>query len=554
MGDSQGHQGAVVHRTRDAYPISRIAPRLRVDPPSIAAVERRRVHLWTVAALLLLALSVAVVLLFVGEGTRILPEVPALRWSFLAMSAAFILYVVDQERRLRGLTTLLIEERVLTTSLQGRITDLSLLTKVGRVVNSVLTLEEVLEVILTSAFELTGAVSGSVMLRDGDVLRVAASAGDSRAPVGATVDIGSGAAGWVAKRSEPLLITGRLTPPHGPRRTKRRRPAGSSVVAPLVAGGELRGVLSVERPPEAEPFSDAEMRSVALFAEHAATAVHNAERYGEQRRTVEQLADSLERRSEFVATMVHELRTPLTVILGFAAVLEQQWEQLSPEQRVDALGSIRTQGERLRSMVGEVLRAASVDAGAELRRDPMDLRELLDEVRRSIGTLVHEREGVERPLHLSGTDQPLVVVGDRDALYRVFENLMENAVKYSPAGAPVEVAAERRRAEVHVTVRDHGPGIPESELGTVFERFRRSTAAITAGSVGLGLYIVRQLVLSHGGRVWASSDAGQGATFTVALPLRSHGDEAAAEVTPRTGGAEESVTAGSRTGSRDGSA
>lgn len=279
---------ARVTRLHDGLPLAYIQPKLRGTPsPDIDAVERRRAHLWVVTALLLLASASAVILLFYGRAEggvdELLPEVPFLRYAFLALAIAFMLYVIDQERRLRRLTRALFDERVLTAGLQARIADLSTLTKVGRVVNSVLTLEEVLEVILTSAFELTGSTSGSVMLRDGDRLRVAASAGEKPAPTDTYIELGSGVAGWVAEQREPILITGKLAADQFPERdgrSRRGRSSGSSVIAPLIAGGELLGVLAVERPPGSQPFTETQMRSVALFAEHAATAVSNAYRHG----------------------------------------------------------------------------------------------------------------------------------------------------------------------------------------------------------------------------------------------------------------------------------
>jgi hypothetical protein len=181
MSASDESKPATVHRLSEGLPVGLITPPLR--EPTVETVERRRAHLWLVAGVLLLACSTVILLLFVeGELDSLLDEIPTLRWTFLALSVAFILYVIDQERRLRRLTAALIEERVLTSALQARITDLATLTRIGRVVNSVLTLREVLETILDALFELTNARSGSVMLLDGTELEVAASAGERRTP------------------------------------------------------------------------------------------------------------------------------------------------------------------------------------------------------------------------------------------------------------------------------------------------------------------------------------------------------------------------------------
>ncbi len=517
---SGGGREATVRRLTDGTTF--ITPPLRDSPPTIEAVERRRAHLWIVAALLLLASSAAVLLVLVGGDLDELLEVaPALRWSMFALSIAFILYVIDQERRLRRLTAALIEERVLTSSLSARIRDLAALTRVGRVVNSVLTLSEVLETILDALFELTGAVSGSVMLRDGDDLRIAASVGEHPAPIGETIRLGSGVAGWVAANREPILINGRLVSDQFPGRGERSEDTepGSSVVAPLVTGDEVVGVLAVERSPDSEEFREGELRSVAVFAEQAATAVRNARRYEEERASVERLADVLEQRAEFVATLVHELRTPVTVILGFISVLESSWDDLDEQRRIDVLASVRSQGERMRTMVDEILRTASVEAGAELRRDRVELGTLLTDLADHIGTIAAAQEGARRDITVSGATEAHVP-GDEDALSRIFENLLNNAVKYSPPGSSVEIVVRDDEDEVQVDVVDHGPGISDDELESIFERFRRGGPGV-AGGVGLGLYIVRTLVASHGGRVWATRNEEDGSTFSVRLPKRS---------------------------------
>jgi signal transduction histidine kinase len=524
MTQPRAHTGATIHRIDEGLPVALITPALRESPPSIEAVERRRAHLWTVAALLLLTCSTVILLLFLeGDVEGLLPEIPAVRWSFLALSIAFILYVVDQERRLRRLSQALVEERVLTTALRARVTDLATLTKVGRVVNSVLSPTEVLETILSAVFELTEASAGSVMLLDGDELEVAASAGDSAAPRGSRAKLGQGVAGWVAAQREPLLIVGRIASDQFPGHVERTvgDEPGSSVIAPLVVGDEVLGVLTVERPLRSDPFGDPELRSVAVFAEHAATAVHNAQRYERERAAAARLADAFEQRTDFVARMVHELRTPLTVILGFASLLAHRWDEIDEERRAQMLDSVDTQGERLQMMITEILRTASDVAPGTPAHEPVDLAEVVAEVVERVRVDAEEREGTARSIRMLG-DEPVWVLGDADALERVVENLLDNAVRFSPEGTEVDVVLFADRGEARVDVVDRGAGIPDDELESIFESFRRPEVSSIAGP-GLGLYITRALVQSHGGRVWAVSNEHGGATFSVALPLSDEG-------------------------------
>ena len=120
---------------------------------------------------------------------------------------------------------------------------------------------------------------------------------------------------------------------------------------------------------------------------------------------------------------------------------------------------------------------------------------------------------------MSGGDEPVMVWGDQDALHHVFENLLENAVKYSPPGSPVEIELVREERAVVVAITDHGSGIADEDLPFVFERFRQS-GPTSSGGVGLGLYIVRTLVQAHGGVVSVRSRVGEGSTFSVSLPVR----------------------------------
>ncbi|MDX1659971.1 MAG: ATP-binding protein [Nitriliruptorales bacterium] len=496
---------------------------MRRDLPSLEAVERRRAQLWTVAGFLLLAASIAVVFLISSsaEVAEALPDAPALRWGFAGVSVAFLLYVFDQERRLRRLSEALVKERVLSIALESRVKDLATLSRVGQVVNSVLTMEEVLGVILDGAFQLTDSVTGSVMLLDGDELVVEVSAGSHPAPVGSRQPLSSGVAGWVATRREPTLITGTLRPGQLPSLRERRRDGASSVIAPLLLGDELLGVLTLERSADADPFTEWELRAVALFASHAATAVANARRYESERSTVERLADLLERRSEYVATLVHDLKAPLTAVLGYLKLIRQRADRLDAEKRAEVLARTEESAEQLLDMIEDILRNASAEAEVDIRRQPLDLNELCHELADVTGSMAQARDGEPRSVHVEPSMEPPIVYTDPAAVRSVLVNLLENAVKYSPPGSAIEVDVERGDGEVIVSVSDQGAGIPEDEVDHIFERFRQQEPGGTPGGVGLGLYIVRSLVQTLGGRVWVESSVGEGSTFHVAFPIRA---------------------------------
>jgi signal transduction histidine kinase len=486
--------------------------RLRDDLPTLEAVERRRGQLWVVAGLLLLASSSAVFLLIAQpDAATVVPDSVGVRVGFVGTSLAFLLYVFDQERRLRVLSEALVRERVLSTALTSRVRDLGTLTRVGHIVNAVLSTEEVLQVILDGAFELTGGVRGSVMLVDADHLVVSVAAGHGRAPVGQRQPMSAGVAGWVATMREPVLITGRVASGQFDDLQERTAETGSSVIAPMLVADELVGILALERAPDADEFTE------TLFAAHAATAVANSQRYERERQNVERLAELVERRGDEVARTVHDLKAPLTSILGFAALVGRR--QLTPERQAELLGKVEDAGQQLLTMIDEVLHGASEDALVDVRRDPVDLVPLVRDLAGVTAGMARGRDGTDREVRVHAETPTAVAAVDPGVVRSVLVNLLENAVKYSPPGSPIDLVVERSAGEVRLTVSDRGPGIPPEEHATIFERFRQRDTDSPAGGVGLGLYIVRSLVTAHGGRVTVSSPPGQGASFTVSFPV-----------------------------------
>ncbi|MBW3619834.1 MAG: GAF domain-containing sensor histidine kinase [Actinobacteria bacterium] len=495
--------------------------RMRRDLPTLEAVERRRGQLWVIASILLLAASASVFLLIADpEAASLIPDSVGIRLGFGGTSVAFLLYVFDQERRLRRLSEALVRERILSAALTSRVRDLGTLTRVGQIVNAVLSQAEVLEIVLEGAFELTAAATGSVMLVDGEELQVAVSAGAGPAPRGSRQPLTAGVAGWVATKREPLLITGQLNDGQIPELRERRRGSGSSVCAPMLVADELVGVLALERADGAAPFTEWEMRAVTLFAAHAATAVSNSRRYEQERENVERLAQLVESRGETVATMVHDLKAPLTAIIGFSKLMKHRGD-IDAETRAGFVTRIEDAAFQLLEMIEGVLQGASDDAQLDVRRDPIDVRRLVQELVELTASMAQGRDGVARPVALVCAEDEVALRLDGAALRSILVNLLENAVKYSPPGSPIEVGITRTDREVHLTVRDEGEGIPEDQLETIFERFRqRDPQAPGRSGVGLGLYIVRSLAQAHGGRVSVRSELGAGTTFTVAFPGR----------------------------------
>ncbi len=226
-----------------------------------------------------------------------------------------------------------------------------------------------------------------------------------------------------------------------------------------------------------------------------------------------QKAFDLQRR--FVADASHELRTPLTTIRGNVEVLLLD-PDLPPDAR-DVLQHVSAESARMSRLISNLLLLARADAGQdELRSRPVDLHSLVLETARQARSMSSTVS-----VQLEREDQA-VVSGDADQLKQVLLNLIDNALKYTPAGGRVWLSVYPEGAWAKLEVRDNGIGIAPEELGRVFDRFYRAERASRgAGGSGLGLSIVSRVVRAHGGRVTVESKPGEGSTFTVWLPLVS---------------------------------
>jgi two-component system phosphate regulon sensor histidine kinase PhoR len=226
-------------------------------------------------------------------------------------------------------------------------------------------------------------------------------------------------------------------------------------------------------------------------------------------------------RKDFVANVSHELRTPLSIIKGYIETLVDSHRSMPLEDRDHFLRTIQKHTERLNSLLEDLLtlsRLESINPG--LRRESIQLSNLLhgvvDDIRgRSIAS--------EHVLSLMVDPAIGPVLVDPLKISQVCENLLDNALKYTPRGSSIDVNARLVAGEIAVCVRDNGPGIPEADLPHIFERFYRvdKGRARDKGGTGLGLSIVKHIVQLHGGRVWVESELGKGTAFHFTLPQRA---------------------------------
>jgi PAS domain S-box-containing protein len=231
-------------------------------------------------------------------------------------------------------------------------------------------------------------------------------------------------------------------------------------------------------------------------------------------------------KSGFVSTVSHELRTPLTSIYGFAETLLRQDVLFGEEERSTFLRYISSESERLMSIVDRLLSVAEADSGElPIQLDEVDVAVVVSEAVRA-AEQGDGQNGTQFVLALP--DERLVAQADRDKLGQVLSHLLDNAVRYSPQGGTVTVAARSANGAVEVRVEDEGAGIPHSEQELIFRKLYRGDAvagAVGAGATGLGLFLAKSFVDAMNGRIRVDSQEGRGSTFVLELPASGSENE-----------------------------
>lgn len=412
-------------------------------------------------------------------------------------------------------------ERVAARALAESIDRLSLLAEASQQLASSLDTPTILER-LTRLVVPSLADWCAVDLRepDGSLLRVAAHGATEREaldafwPLDAEAEYGVPAAlraGRVQRYPEAL-----------PEGCERWEALGvtAALAIPLTVRERTIGGITLARLGSAREYDEASLVLAGELAQRAAIALDNAHLF-------HQAQEAIRVRDEFLAVASHEFKNPLTTLLGNAQLLARRMgrdEHASDRDR-RSIGAMVSQAERLTRMVSSLLDVSRLQSGRfALNWEQVDvcalLRRLVDEVAPTLTT---------HTLRLEASPEPLVVAGDELRLHEVFLNLVQNGIKYSPEGGPITITAERARTWASVSVRDEGIGIPADALPHLGRRYYRATNAHEQrlGGVGLGLYVVNEIVGLHGGTVEIASREGEGSIFTVRLPLAQ--DEAGVE-------------------------
>lgn len=257
------------------------------------------------------------------------------------------------------------------------------------------------------------------------------------------------------------------------------------------------------------------------------TVLTDVTEFREAERAIREARDVAEEasrsKSEFVANISHELRTPLQSIIGFSELGVMRGK--GSDRIVSMFQDINASGQRMLALVNDLLDVSKIESTVgTFHLESVDLRSLIRPVAREMGPLL-ARKNLALDMDLS--DLPLVARADPLRFQQVVRNVLANAIKFSPNDERVALSAQLGDAgEIHIVVRDHGPGIPEAELEKIFEAFVQSSKTKNgSGGTGLGLAICRKIVEGHGGRIHACNVSDGGAEFHIFFPARAGGAE-----------------------------
>lgn len=332
------------------------------------------------------------------------------------------------------------------------------------------------------------------------------------------IRVGEGVSGRIAQTGEPVYI-GDIHTDANVTEERRAKSVSAGVISyfgvPLITEGRVVGILQIDAP-VADAWSEEDRVLLLAFTPIVAAAVQNARLVAREQAALARLRELDQRHRDFVAMVSHELRTPLTAVMGYADTILAHHEALGLDGVLKLTGRAHAAADRLATMVEELLDISVIQRGdLRLKLTEVDVAEMLAD---AVGQFTPATREVRVDV---ASDVPHVVT-DGVRLLQVVGNLLANAVKFAPDDVPIDVTARLAGDAVEIAVHDGGKGVPEEHRERIFDRFVQLEAANTRrkGGFGLGLYVVRQIVTALGATVTVGGAEGEGATFTVRVPVQ----------------------------------
>ena len=397
---------------------------------------------------------------------------------------------------------------------------LARLVEIGRVLNSATSVDSLLHYIIQQAAELTDAEAASILLLDPRTrqLRFRAASNARQTPMAdIPVPLDNSIAGAILQSNRPMHIANVRQDPRWNREVSQavNFETHSILGVPMHdADGQAMGVLEALNKQNGS-FNHKDTETLTILADIAGVAVARAQLNEALQQAYQELSELDQLKTDFIAIASHELRTPLSVIMGYISFLQDEADPKMAAQ----LDTVMDAAIHLRNLMQAMLNLRYVAAGdSVLDLERVDLTEVVTEITAVLRETAGSRQHTVTS-HLPA--DPLTIHADRDVIQTALNNLVSNAVKFTPPGGQIEIRLQRQGHEAWFSVRDSGVGIPSDRLSWIFKRFYQIESPLRRKheGLGLGLAIAKELVELHNGRIWAESQPGQGSSFTVALPL-----------------------------------
>lgn len=407
----------------------------------------------------------------------------------------------------------------ITSNPQQMISQLARLVEISVTLNSKLELESLLEYILDTAAELLNCEAASILLYDSKKERLwfAAATGSSPKELAEiSVPLDSSIAGTIFQTNEPLIINDveKESRHYTDVSDQTQHQVSSLLGVPMRIKDQKVGVLEAINRRSAN-FTFADSKLLSIVASQAAVAINNARLVQELQEANAELSETDEMKTRFMAVASHELRTPLGIIMGYATFLKEEAQGDLSEHASNVLSAAL----ELRALVEDMTNMNLIYTGKrDIRPEPTILQDI---VHLAYDEVAATAEAKNDHLVLILPDQPVMVNADQK-MKLVINNILNNAVRFTPVPGDIQVSLTTTESEALIEVRDDGIGIPPDKLTRIFDQFYQVEDHMTRryGGLGLGLAIAKVIVELHGGRIWAESEGiGKGTKFSVALPL-----------------------------------
>ncbi len=426
---------------------------------------------------------------------------------------------------------------------------LTTLLQLGQTLNSSLDLSQVLHVAIEQVVQFVKAERGFILLVEEGTNRVWGKATRNIDPVALEHSLtGKDKTGEPSvsrtiveealKSRKPVVSLDAMDDPRFANKTSVKLASVRSVMCvPLFSQGRILGVVYLDNRVKTGIFVDHHVEMLTAFANQAAVAIENARLYDNLRKSMEErlrlqqelhenetrrlaLEEANRLKSDFIGIVSHELRNPLTTIRGYVQTLAGE-ANLDEKVRREFYETIEAEADRMLDLINELLDSSRLEAGRPLTLNarPVQLRPLLERLARS--QRFYKFWTPDHRMVSDISDDLSEIEADEDKVHQIVGNLLTNAIKYSPNGGNIRLAAQPKDKGIEIAVSDEGLGMNEeqqSRLFRQFERIEREDIERIPGT-GLGLFLTRHLVDLHGGRITCESEPGKGSTFTVWLPL-----------------------------------